>query len=103
MTAATLARDMLAERDIAALPQADERALVLGDSGKRAAVIRAYENVAPMYWGPESLLPRRARLFGLGLGAKCGSRLGMQGKVRLVPSRARDRYWIEVENPGTAT
>jgi len=51
MTAGALAQDMLAEKDIAALPREDEPALVLADADKRAAVTKAYENVAPMYWG----------------------------------------------------
>jgi hypothetical protein len=52
MTAAALADDMLEQKDIAALPQADEPALLLAVPEKRAAVERAYTKIAPMYWGP---------------------------------------------------
>ena len=52
MTTAALADDMLAQKDIAALPHADEPALLLAIPEKRAAVERAYAKIAPMYWGP---------------------------------------------------
>jgi len=52
MTAAELARGMLDERDIAAIPRADDPALALADSAKRMAVERAYARIAPMFWGP---------------------------------------------------
>lgn len=52
MTAAELAEDMLDEKDIAALPTPDEPALHLLDVAKRAEVERAYEVIAPMFWGP---------------------------------------------------
>ena len=52
MTAAALANDMLEQKDIAALPHADEPALLLAVPEKSAAVERAYTKIAPMYWGP---------------------------------------------------
>lgn len=52
MTAVELAEDMLAQRDIAAPPRVDEPALLLADAGKRAQVERAYDEIAPMFWGP---------------------------------------------------
>jgi len=52
MTLAELAGDMLAQKDIAALPTPDEPALHLADADKRAEVERAYEKIAPMFWGP---------------------------------------------------
>ena len=52
MAAAELAKDMLDEKDIADLPTPDEPALHLADPDKRAAVERAYEKIAPMFWGP---------------------------------------------------
>ncbi len=52
MTMAELARDMLAEKDIIALPASDEPALVLDAPDKRILIERAYDQVAPMYWGP---------------------------------------------------
>jgi hypothetical protein len=52
MTPAELAADMLAQKDIAALPTADEPAVQLAESDKRAEVKRAYEKIAPMFWGP---------------------------------------------------
>jgi hypothetical protein len=51
MTAEALAKDMLDQKDIAALPRPDEPALVMADLEKRAVVNRAYAKVAPMYWG----------------------------------------------------
>jgi hypothetical protein len=52
MTALALARDMLAAKDIGALPSPDEPALVLAGPDKRAAVENAYAKIAPMFWGP---------------------------------------------------
>jgi hypothetical protein len=51
-SALALAKDMLAQKDIAALPSADDPSLLLDDLEKRAAVERAYATVAPMFWGP---------------------------------------------------
>jgi hypothetical protein len=51
-TVSELALDMVAQRDIRALPSADEPALRLDDPGKRQAVERAYARIAPMFWGP---------------------------------------------------
>lgn len=52
MTPAELVADMLAQKDIAALPTADEPALRLAEEDKRAEVERAYGKIAPMFWGP---------------------------------------------------
>jgi hypothetical protein len=52
MTAAALASDMLEQKDIAAVPHADEPALLLVSPEKRTAVDKAYAKIAPMYWGP---------------------------------------------------
>lgn len=52
MTPADLAADMLAQKDIAALPTANEPALHLAEEDKRAEVERAYGKIAPMFWGP---------------------------------------------------
>lgn len=52
LTADELAKDMLAERDIAALPSPNEPALVLADVEKRAAIERAHAKIDPMFWGP---------------------------------------------------
>lgn len=52
ITSAALARDMLSHNDIAAIPRADEPALLLEDAKKRAAIVKAYERIAPMFWGP---------------------------------------------------
>lgn len=46
-----LAKDMLAEKGIAALPRADDPSLVLDDPDKCASVERAYTRIAPMFWG----------------------------------------------------
>ena len=47
-----LADDMLGEKDIAAVPSADEPALVLSDAERRAAVDRALTRISTMFWGP---------------------------------------------------
>ena len=52
MSAAELAEDMLVQKDIAALPTPGEPALHLDDPDKRFKVERAYERIAPMFWGP---------------------------------------------------
>jgi hypothetical protein len=52
MTSAELAADMLAQKDIAALPTVDEPALQLADPDKRAEVEIAHQKIAPMFWGP---------------------------------------------------
>jgi hypothetical protein len=50
--ARTLADDMLAQKDVAALPSAADPSLVLDDPAKRDAVEQAYARIAPMFWGP---------------------------------------------------
>ena len=52
VSALALAEDMLAQKDIAALPSADDPSLTLSDTAKRGGVERAYERIAPMFWGP---------------------------------------------------
>ena len=52
MTAAALARDMLATKDIVSFPQPDEPALVLASPEKRTTINKAYARIAPMFWGP---------------------------------------------------
>jgi hypothetical protein len=52
MTPAALAADMLVQKDIVALPTADEHALHRSDPDKRAEVESAYKKVAAMFWGP---------------------------------------------------
>lgn len=51
-SALALAEDMLAQKDIAALPSADDPSLRLDAPEKRASVERAYAKIAPMFWGP---------------------------------------------------
>jgi hypothetical protein len=50
-TARELADEMLQQKDITSLPRADEPALLLADATRRAEVMRAYERIAPMFWG----------------------------------------------------
>ncbi|HHK41374.1 MAG TPA: hypothetical protein ENJ50_03050, partial [Planctomycetaceae bacterium] len=52
MTAAELAQDMVAKKDMRALPSPDGPALRLDDPDKRDATERAYAKIAPMFWGP---------------------------------------------------
>jgi hypothetical protein len=59
--ARTLADEMLAQKDLAALPSADDPSLLLDDSGKRAAVEQAYVRIAPMFWGPRIPLDEACR------------------------------------------
>ena len=42
---------MLAQKDVAALPSAEEPLLVLDDPAKRNAVEQAYSRIAPTFWG----------------------------------------------------
>ena len=56
MTVEALARDMLKQKDIAALPRADEPALVLASPEKRTVMVKAHTRITPMYWGPRSPL-----------------------------------------------
>lgn len=51
-TALALAEDMLVEKDIAALPRADDPSLALDHAENRASLDRAYAKIAPMFWGP---------------------------------------------------
>ena len=51
MTVVELAQDMVAKKDMRALPSPDEPALRLDDPDKRAAIERAYTKIAPMFWG----------------------------------------------------
>jgi hypothetical protein len=51
MTIAELAQDMVAKKDMRALPSPDEPALRLDDPDKREAIERAYARIAPMFWG----------------------------------------------------
>jgi hypothetical protein len=50
-SARELADDMLREKDIAALPRGDEPALLLAEADRRVEVVRAFERIAPMFWG----------------------------------------------------
>ena len=50
--ARTLADDMLSQKDVAALPNAEDPSLVLDDPAKRAAVEQAFARISPMFWGP---------------------------------------------------
>ena len=43
---------MLREKDIAAMPNADEPALLLSDGERRAAVDRSLDRISTMFWGP---------------------------------------------------
>ena len=52
VTAQELGDDLVRKRDIRSLPGTAEPALTLTDPEKRDAVERAYDIIAPMYWGP---------------------------------------------------
>ncbi len=52
MTTAELAKDMVAKRDMRALPSPDDPALLLDDVDKRAIIENAYDKIEPMFWGP---------------------------------------------------
>jgi hypothetical protein len=51
IAAMTLLDDMLAQKNIAALPTSTDPSLVLDDQTKRAAVAQAYARISPMFWG----------------------------------------------------
>lgn len=51
MSVLELAQDMVATKDMRALPGADEPALHLADADKRQTIDRAYGKIAPMFWG----------------------------------------------------
>ncbi len=52
MSVAELAQDMVAKKDVRALPSPDEPAIRLDDPDKREAIEKAYTTIAPMFWGP---------------------------------------------------
>jgi hypothetical protein len=62
MTAADLAADLVAKKDVAALPTHDEPALLLADANKRAQIRRAYDQIAPMFWGSRIPLVEACRI-----------------------------------------
>jgi hypothetical protein len=39
------------ETGVAALPRGDEPALLLAEADRRVEVVRAFERIAPMFWG----------------------------------------------------
>ena len=51
MSVLELAREMVATKDLRALPTPDEPALQLADRDKRRTIEEAYAKVAPMFWG----------------------------------------------------
>ncbi len=63
MTVEELAKDMLAKKDISAIPTKDEPALQLDDAEKRQAVEDAYEKIGPMFWGPRIALDAACSLI----------------------------------------
>lgn len=69
MTEVELGEDMLVQRDIATLPRPDEPALHLADHTKRAAVVRAYDKIAPMFWGPRIRLEEACAIIRDWLGS----------------------------------
>ena len=97
MAAAALANDMLEQKDIAALPHADEPALSLDNPEKRVAVYNAYAKIAPMYWGPRIPLDEACETIRtwLALPRSPGGRLSGEGGLgpgkadRATPERAR--------------
>ena len=52
MSVDELAQDMVAKKDMRALPSPDEPALLLDDPDKRQAIEKAYAKIGPMFWGP---------------------------------------------------
>ena len=63
ISASNLAADMLEQKDIVALPSAADPSLALDETTKRAAVERAYERIAPMFWGPRIPLNEACRVL----------------------------------------
>ena len=73
-TISELARDMVAGKDIRALPNPDEPALRLDDPDKRQAVERAHARIAPMFWGPRIPLDEACNMVRSWLGQQEWSR-----------------------------
>ncbi len=74
MTVAELAQDMVAKKDMRALPSPDEPALQLDDPDKRDAIERAYTKIAPMFWGPRIPLDEACAVIRSWLGQQEWSR-----------------------------
>jgi len=68
MTPLALAMDMLEDKDIVALPNPEEPALVLASREKRAAIDKAYAKIAPMFWGPRIPLEEACDMIRTWLG-----------------------------------
>ena len=51
-----LAQEMVASKDIPALPNADDPAWLLEDEGRRGELEAAYQRIDPMFWGPRVAL-----------------------------------------------
>lgn len=50
-SALELAEEMVGTKDLRAMPQSDDPAFVLAESGQRAQVDAAYAKIEPMFWG----------------------------------------------------
>jgi hypothetical protein len=53
---ASLADEMVAEKQIARRPSADDRAFTLADEDARRALVEARQAIAPMFWGARRTL-----------------------------------------------
>jgi hypothetical protein len=51
-TVRALAEDMLGQRQVATVPEADDPAFAPDDGERWVAIRRGYDAIAPMYWGP---------------------------------------------------
>jgi len=61
MTIPDLALDLLAKKDVRALPSPDEPALRLDNADKRVIVEKAWAKIAPMFWGERIALDEACR------------------------------------------
>lgn len=72
-SARALAEDMLAKKQIAALPRPDDPGLALAEPEKAAAVERSYEAIAPMFWGERLDLREAIEAVQAWLGGELGA------------------------------
>ncbi len=63
LSAHQLATNMVEDGDLTAMPMPDDPSLSLADPARRAVVERAYESIAPMFWGARLTLDETCRIL----------------------------------------
>jgi len=54
---------MVEDGDLTAMPRPDDPSLSLADPARRVVVERAYESIAPMFWGARLTLDETGRIL----------------------------------------